>query len=182
MRTADGALISIEFLENDPGLSRHTEAILKNLRLLGLQATIRQLDPAQFAQRVREFDYDLISARFSMSLTPGESIKLLFGSEAAGTKGSRNLSGIADPAIDAMIEKVIAADTREEITTATRALDRLLRAGRYWIGAWHSAMHRYAYWDMFGRPGPFPPLAGSASASAAATWWLDAEKAKRIGR
>lgn len=182
MRTADGAAITVEFLESDPGLTRHTEAILKNLRLLGIGASIRQIDPAQYARRVQDFDYDLISARFSMSLTPGESIRLLFGSEAARINGSRNLAGIADPAIDAILEKIIAANTREEITIATRVLDRLLRAGRYWIGAWYSGSHRYAYWDMFGRPGPFPPLAGSASASAAATWWYDAEKARRIGK
>lgn len=182
LRLPDGTMLSIEFLEDDPSLNRHTTAFIKNLRLLGIEATIRVIDPAQFARRVQAFEFDLVMRRYSMSLTPGESLKLIFGSEAAATPASSNLAGIADPAIDAMIETIIAAKSRQEITIACRALDRLLRAGRYWVSSWYSGLHRFAYWDLYGQPGPFPPLAGDTGASAAATWWFDAEKAKRIGK
>lgn len=178
----DGTKMQIEFLEFDNAISRHTESIIKNLRLLGVEGSIRVIDPSQFQRRQQEFDYDLLSARFVMSMAPGESLRALFGSEAAKTNGSRNLAGIADPAADAMIGAIIAAKTREELTIAARALDRVLRAGHYWIPAWFSGEHFIAYWDMFGRPGPIPPLAQSPGSTAIATWWQDAEKARRLGR
>jgi microcin C transport system substrate-binding protein len=84
--------------------------------------------------------------------------------------------------VDSLIETIIAAKTREEITIAARALDRVLRAGRYWIPAWFTGEHFLAYWDMFERPGPIPALGGSPTAVAMATWWRDAAKAQRIGR
>ena len=120
--------------------------------------------------------------RYTMSLTPGESLRQAFGSETAKLVGSRNLAGVADPAIDAIIEKIIGARTREELTVATRVLDRLLRAGRYWVSAWYSAEHKIAWWDMFGMPGPIPPMAGSSDGAAAALWWVDAEKARKLGK
>ena len=179
---ADGTPLTIEFLEDDNSLSKHTEAFIKNLRLLGIRAEIRQVDATQFSQREREFDFDLLMRRFTMSLAPGESLRLFFGSRQASQPGSRNLAGIADPAVDAMIEQAIAAGTREEVTSAVRALDRLLRAGRYWVPAWYSGAHRYAYWDRFGQPGDLPAFGGSVGATAAAIWWHDADKAKAIGR
>lgn len=182
LRLPDGTLLSFEYLEYDGGLTKHVEAHIKNLRLLGIQASIRQVDSAQFQRRVQDFDFDVTSARFVMSLTPGDSLKIVFGSETAKTPGSRNLAGIADPAVDAMIERIIKANSREEINIAVRVLDRLLRAGRYWIPAWYGGDHKVAYWDMFGMPGPIPPLSGGAGAAALATWWVDAEKAKRIGK
>ncbi|MGL5446384.1 MAG: extracellular solute-binding protein [Rhabdaerophilum sp.] len=178
----DGTRMQIEFLEFDNAISRHTESIIKNLRLLGIEGNIRVIDPSQFQRRQQEFDFDLVSARFAMSMAPGESLRAVFGSEAAKTNGSRNLAGIADPVADAMISAIIAAKTREELNIAARALDRVLRAGHYWIPAWFSGEHFIAYWDMFGRPGPIPPLAQSPGSTAIATWWHDAEKAKRIGR
>lgn len=171
LHLADGTKLSFEFLETDTGLTKHVEAYIRTLRLLGVEARIRQVDPSQYQRRVQEFDFDVVSARFTMSLAPGESLNLLFSSRAAAQTGSRNLAGIRSPAIDTLIEQVIAAPTREAITPATRALDRALRAGHYWIPAWHSAEHKIAYWDRFERPGPMPPLAGSADGFATATWW-----------
>lgn len=182
MRLADGTPLSVEFLEDDNTLNKHTTGFVNNLRLIGIPASIRVIDPAQFARRRQDFDFDLVMQRYSMSLTPGESLRQAFGSETAKLVGSRNLAGVADPAIDAIIEKIIAAKTRPELTTATRVLDRLLRAGRYWVSAWHSAEHKIAWWDMFGMPGPIPPMAGSSDGAAASLWWHDAEKAKRIGK
>lgn len=178
----DGTKMQVEFLEFDNSLNRHSEAVIKNLRLLGIEGTIRVIDPSQFQRRQQEFDYDIVMARFVMSMSPGETLRTLFGSQAAKTVGSRNLAGIADPAVDAMIDAIIAANSREEITTAARALDRVLRAGRYWIPAWFRGDHFVAYWDMFERPGPMPALAGSPGSVAMATWWRDDAKAKRLGR
>ncbi len=103
------------------------------------------------------------------------------GSQAAKTNGSRNLAGIADPPVDSLIETIIAAKTREEITIAARALDRVLRAGRYWIPAWFTGEHFLAYWDMFERPGPIPAR-WFAHGCRHGDWWRDAAKAQRIGR
>jgi microcin C transport system substrate-binding protein len=182
LRLADGTRLTLEFLEFDGGLTKHVEAFGKNLRLLGIGFSIRQVDPSQYQRRVQDYDYDVVSARFVMSLTPGETLNTLFGSQAARTPSSRNLAGIADPSVDAMIGKVIAAKSKADITHAARALDRLLRAGRYWVPAWYAAEHKFAYWDMYTAPGPIPPLAGGASTTALATWWYDADKAKRIGK
>lgn len=92
--------------------------------------------------------------------------------------GSLNVAGIADPAVDAMVDAVLAADSRAELVTACRALDRVLRAGRYWIPMWYKPSHWLAYWDMFGKPATKPKY----DRGAPATWWYDAEKAQRIGR
>lgn len=182
MRLANGTLLDIEFLEDDNALNRHTTGFVNNLRLVGIDAAIRVIDPAQFARRVQDFDFDLVMRRYTMSLAPGESLKDIFGSDTANVVASRNLSGIADPAIDEMVGRAIAARTREELTTAVRVLDRLLRAGRYWVPAWSKPEHWIAYWDMFGMP-PYPPLAGStADGVAAGLWWHDPEKAKRVER
>ena len=174
----DGTPLNIEFLEDDPALNKHTTGFINALKLIGIQASIRTIDPAQFARRRQEFDFDIVMQRYTMSLAPGESLKLYFGSEAAKTAGSRNLAGISDPAVDAMIAHVIAASTRDEVQVAARALDRVLRAGRYWVPAWFGGEHKFAFWDLFARPGPIPALAGSIEGVAASTWWLDPEKAK----
>ncbi|MCA0423337.1 MAG: extracellular solute-binding protein [Proteobacteria bacterium] len=173
----DGRPFTIEFIEDEPTLNRHLQGFTKNLKLLGIDASIRVVDATQFQRRVEDFDFDLISRRFSMSETPGESLKAFFASETANTRASRNLAGIADPVVDALITKAIAAPTRAELTHAVRALDRVLRAGRYWVPAWYSGRHRIAYWDAFSRPATearygFNPLG---------LWWYDAEKAKKAG-
>jgi len=93
-------------------------------------------------------------------------------------KGSQNLAGISDPAIDAMVEAVIAAKTRPELTTACRALDRLIRAGRYWIPHWYKASHWVAYWDVFNHPSK-PPKYGRGAPE---TWWYERDKATKLER
>lgn len=178
----DGTPLTVEFLEDDPALNKHTTGFVNALKLIGITASIRTIDPAQFARRRQEFDFDIVMQRYTMSLAPGESLRLYFGSDAAKTVGSRNLAGIDDPAVDALITKVIAANTREEVQVAARALDRVLRAGRYWVPAWFGGEHKFAYWDLFGRPGDIPPLAGSLEGVAASTWWWDSEKAKKQGK
>jgi microcin C transport system substrate-binding protein len=172
----DGAPITIEFLIDEPGTQQHHAALIENLGVLGIGATLRVVDPAQYQLRVKSFDFDIVIQRMSFQSTPGETLRSYFGSEAAAKEGSYNLAGIADPAIDALIDDVIAAKTREELTTACRALDRVFRAGRYWISQWYAGVHRLAYWDQFG----FPPRQPRYFRGIPETWWYDAAKAAKL--
>jgi microcin C transport system substrate-binding protein len=151
---------------------------IKNLATVGIDATLRVVDPVQFRKRVDEFDFDITVNRFNFSTTPGDSLRNYFSSQSAKVNGSFNLAGISDPVVDALIEKIIQADTRGELTTACRALDRVIRAGRYWVPHWYLAAHRIAYWDMFG----FPPKKPGFERGIPSTWWYDQEKAAKLER
>jgi microcin C transport system substrate-binding protein len=173
---AQGEQLAIEFLLSEPSFQPHHAPFIKNLGVLGIDAKIRMVDPVQIQQRRNEFDFDVTIQRFGFSATPGDSLRSYFSSQAAGLKGSQNLAGIADPAIDAMIDRVIAAESPAELTSACRALDRLIRAGRYWIPHWYKATHWVAYWDTFGRPRTKPKYARGVLE----TWWYDPKKAAKI--
>ena len=112
----------------------------------------------QYRARVEDFDFDMTIERFSMSATPGDGMRPFFSSQAAKTKGSYNLAGIANPAIDALIEKIIGADNRADLTVACRAFDRVFRAGRYWVPQWYRTSHPLAYWDVFDHPAKLAAL------------------------
>ncbi|MCK0197116.1 extracellular solute-binding protein [Ancylobacter sp. 6x-1] len=163
-----GQPFTLEFLDDEGSLERHTAPFIKNLGTLGIAASFRVVDPAQYQQRLKEFDFDATVRRFSVSTLPGEALRAFFGSRAAATPGSNNLSGIASPAVDALVETVIAARSRDELRSACRALDRLLRAGRYWVPQWYSGQHRIAYWNVFARPDKPAPRYDRAIPS---SWW-----------
>src|SRR5262249_37786603 len=110
--------------------------------------------------------------RFAFSSTPGDSLRSYFSSQAAAMKGSQNLAGISDPVVDALIDKIIAADSRASLTTASRVLDRVIRTGRYWVPHWYTASH----WRVFGRPAAQPRYARGIPE----TWWYDRDKAAKI--
>jgi microcin C transport system substrate-binding protein len=165
--TPKGEAFTIEFLNNSTSFEPHHSAIISNLRRLGIEANMRLVDPAQFQLRLQTFDFDITVQRFSTSSTPGESLRSFFSSEATKMQGSRNLSGISDPAVDALIEKIVEAKTRQQLTFACRALDRVLRASHYWIPQWNKASHWIAYWDVFARPKEKPRY-GRAIPE---TWW-----------
>jgi microcin C transport system substrate-binding protein len=173
-----GVRITIEFLIEEPSFQPHHMPFIKNLATLGIDATLRIVDAAQMQKRRNDFDFDVGVQRVGFSSTPGDSLRSYFSSQAAKLKGSQNLAGIADPAIDAMIDRIIAAETRSALHTACRALDRLIRAGRYWIPHWYKASHWIAYWDMFGRPASKPKYARGILE----TWWYDRTKATKIDR
>jgi microcin C transport system substrate-binding protein len=172
----NGERISIEFLIEEPSFQPHHMPFIKNLNTLGIDASLRIIDPVQMQSRRNDFDFEVVIQRFGFSATPGDSLRSFFSSQAAALKGSQNLAGIADPAIDAMIDKIIAADSRAALHVACRALDRLIRAGRYWIPHWYKASHWIAYWDVFGRPATKPRYARGILE----TWWYDPEKAAKI--
>ncbi len=172
----DGTPISIEFLLDEPTFKPHHLTYIKNLQTIGFDATLRIVDPVQYRARVDDFDFDITVERLSFSATPGDSLRTYFSSQAARTKGTQNLAGIADPAVDALIDIAIGAKTRNELTTACRALDRVVRAGRYWIPHWYKASHRIAYWDVFGFPAARPRyFRGIPDA-----WWYDKDKAAKL--
>jgi microcin C transport system substrate-binding protein len=175
---AGGERISIEFLLDEPSFQPHHMTFIKNLGIIGIEASLRMVDPVQFRKRVDEFDFDLVVQRFGFSSTPGDSLRSYFSSQAAALKGSQNIAGIADPVIDALIDKIIAAESRAALVTACKVLDRVIRAGRYWIPHWYKASHWLAFWDVFGRPPQKPRYARGIPE----TWWYDRDKAAKLER
>jgi microcin C transport system substrate-binding protein len=173
-----GQQFTIEFLGDEPTFQPHHLPYIKNLGTLGIDATLRLVDPVQYRSRVDDFDFDLTVERFSFSATPGDSLRTFFSSQAAATKGTQNLAGIADPAVDTLVDIIIAAKTRDELTTACKALDRVIRAGRYWIPHWYKASHWIAYWDVFGYPASKPRYFRGIPE----TWWSDRDKAAKLGQ
>jgi microcin C transport system substrate-binding protein len=176
--TPQGEQISVEFLLDEPSFQPHHMPFIKNLGTLGIDATLRIVDPVQYRKRVDDFDFDLTVQRFGFSNTPGDSLRTFFSSQAAAMRGTQNLAGISDPVIDALIEKIIAADSRASLTTSCRVLDRVIRSGRYWVPHWYKPSHWLAYWDVFSRPATKPRYARGAPD----TWWYDRDKAAKLER
>jgi microcin C transport system substrate-binding protein len=174
--TPQGEPISVEFLLEESSLQPHHMPFIKNLGTLGIEANLRIVDPVQYRKRLDDFDFGLTVQRFSFSSTPGDSLRSYFSSQAATMRGSQNLAGISDPVIDALINKIIAADSRTSLGTACRVLDRVIRTGRYWVPHWYKASHWLAYWDVFGRPAIKPRYARGIPE----TWWYDQEKAAKV--
>ncbi|WFU24041.1 extracellular solute-binding protein [Bradyrhizobium sp. CB1717] len=173
-----GEVFKIEFLLDEPSFQPHHAPYIKNLGTLGIEASVRVVDAVQHKARQEDFDFDMTIQRFSMSATPGDAMRAFFSSQVANTKGSYNLAGVASPAIDAMVEKIMAADSREELTVACRAFDRLFRAGRYWVPQWYNKTHRLAYWDQFGHPQKLPRYANGVGAPD--IWWYDGARAAKL--
>jgi microcin C transport system substrate-binding protein len=173
---ADGTPFTIEFLIDEPSFQPHHMPLIRNLKVLGIDASLRIVDPVQYRARRDGFDFDITIDRFSFSSTPGDSLRSFFSSQTATLKGSNNLAGIADPAVDALIETIIAAPSRPALVTACRALDRVIRAGRYWISNWYKASHWIAYWDVFGRP----PAQPRYFRGIPEIWWYDSNKGAKI--
>jgi microcin C transport system substrate-binding protein len=174
--TPAGQPISVEFLIDEPSFQPHHMPFIKNLGTLGIEATLRVVDPVQYRKRLDDFDFDLTVQRMSFSSTPGDSLRSYFSSQAATLKGSQNLAGISDPVIDALIERIIEAPSRAALVRACKALDRVIRAGRYWVPHWYKPSHWLAFWDVFGRPATQPRYGRGVPE----TWWYDREKAAKI--
>ncbi|SDU46746.1 extracellular solute-binding protein [Stappia sp. ES.058] len=176
--TPDGAPFSFEILSNSPTFERVVLPYAKGLARLGIEASFRVVDPAQYQSRVNTYDFDVVSRRFPLSATLGEEIRQLWGSRAAETPGTTNLSGIRSPAVDALIDAALSAPSRERMIVAARALDRVLRAGYYWVPHWYKPVHTVAMWDLFARPGDPPAYDFRPELH----WWVDPQKAERLGK
>lgn len=178
--TPNGEVFKVEFLLDEPSFQPHHMPYIKNLGVLGIESRLRMVDAVQYKARTDDFDFDLTVMRLPAMTVPGDSFRAYFSSQAAKTKGSYNLAGIADPVIDALIENIIAANSRAELTVAARAFDRVHRAGRYWVPQWTRSVHPIAYWDLFGRPSNIPRYAPGVAAPD--IWWYDSDKAAKLGQ
>lgn len=178
LKNARGEPFELEFLTDAPTFERVIQPLVKNLKLLGIDARMRLVDSAQYEERLKDYDFDVTTRRFSMGETPGVELRAFFGSAAAAQPGSRNLSGVSSPAVDALIDRVVEAQSREELVTAARALDRVLMHGHYWIPQWYKAEHNLAVWDKFDRPAIKPRY----HRGVIRLWWEDAEKAAALAR
>jgi microcin C transport system substrate-binding protein len=174
----DGSPFTIEFLDDDPTFEPHHNAYINGLKTLGIEAEYRVVDATQYTERLKRFDYDVTVSRFAMALYPDEGILNFFHSDSAKRDGSNNLAGIADPVVDDLLKKLVRTRDWDDFLAVTRAVDRILRAGHYWVPHWHKGTHWIAFWDMFGRPETVPPY----DPSIIDTWWFDAERAKTIGK
>ncbi|MFV0475006.1 MAG: extracellular solute-binding protein, partial [Pikeienuella sp.] len=177
-RNAAGEALTIEFLDDSPSFERITGPFIKNLTQLGVEATMRTVDAAQFQARTKNYDFDVTIARLPMQPTPGVELWNLFGAEAAAAPDSLNLSGVANPAVDALIEAVIAAKTAEDHAAAVSALDRALRALHIWVPQWSKASHTVAGWDRYGRPAMNPPSARGI----VDLWWVVPARDAKTGQ
>ncbi len=170
-RNAAGQTLRLEFLNDSQTFDRVINPYVENLRRAGIDAIHTRVDHAQSVNRERAYDFDITTAQLPMSFLPGSALMQFFGSETADIS-TRNLMGLRSEAVDRLIEIVLAAETREEMTHATRALDRVLRAYHFRVPQWFKATHTVAYYDMYEYPDPLPPYARGELDF----WWYNAEK------
>ncbi|GED22540.1 extracellular solute-binding protein [Halomonas halmophila] len=170
-----GEPLHIEVLLYDTRFERVVQPLLQNLERLGIQGNIRVVDVNQYLNRLRNFDFDIIVGSFPQSASPGNEQREYWGSNYADVPRSRNLIGLQSPVIDDLVEKLVAADTRSELDTAARALDRVLRWGFYVIPQWHLPATRLAFWDKLAWKEPFPQYSLDLDA-----WWIDPQRAREV--
>lgn len=173
-----GKLVTVEILVDDPGFERISLFFKPSLERIGVTTSIRMVDSAQFESRERSFDYDIVTHTWGESLSPGNEQREYWGSQAAEVSGSQNLIGIKNPAVDALIDRIIFAKSRAELVAATKALDRVLLWNFYVVPQYSYPYARYARWDRFSHA-ELPKYARSGLPS---LWWFDADKAARIGK
>jgi microcin C transport system substrate-binding protein len=172
-----GEPFSVELLVQDPSFERIMLFYKPSLERIGITVTVRTVDASQYENRLRQWDYDIITASWGQSLSPGNEQRGFWGSQAADIPGSRNLVGIMNPAIDTLIERVIFAKDRDNLVAVTKALDRVLLWNHYVVPQWTYGKQRTARWDRFGHPETMPKYGAAAFPT---IWWWDAEKAAKV--
>ncbi|HXD46374.1 MAG TPA: extracellular solute-binding protein [Pseudolabrys sp.] len=175
--TKTGEALTVEFLVEDPATERFVLFYKPSLERIGIGVSVRTVDSAQYENRLRQWDFDIIVTNWGESLSPGNEQRGYWGSQAADIPGSRNLVGIKNPAIDAMIERVIFAKSREELVAATKALDRVLLWNFYVVPQWTYSFQRTARWDRFSHPETMPKYGAAAFPT---IWWWDKDKAAKV--
>ena len=176
---AAGKQVAVEILVQDPSAERMGLFYKPSLERIGVTTSIRVVDDAQYQNRIRSFDFDIIMDVWPESLSPGNEQREFWGSQAADVPGSKNTIGIKNPAVDALIDKVIFAKDRAGLVAATKALDRVLLWNFYVVPQFTYGFSRYARWDRFSHAEPLPKYGRSGLP---ALWWFDADKAARIGK
>ncbi len=179
LQNTAGEVLTLEFLIRAPVFERILGNYTENLKKVGIETSIRLVDPSQFQSRLETYDFDIVgmAARFGASPT-AESLRFFLHSESADRNGTRNYPGIRSPVIDGLIEEMKTVSSRKELTDILMAIDRVLRSMHLWIPNWYAANHRVAFWDMFGWKEPKPDY----SFAPEALWWFDENKAKAIGK
>ncbi len=170
-----GAPMEFEILLSNPGFERVVLPFKENLDQLGVVATVRTVDTAQYQSRMDEFDFDMTVASWGQSLSPGNEQRDFWSSEAADTPGSRNYVGVSDPVVDELIALIISAPGRQSLIARTHALDRVLLWSHYVVPNWYLSAYRVIYWNKFGAPEARPKYDLGFE-----TWWIDAEKAATL--
>ena len=173
----DGKHFEFEFLIVSPSVERIALAFQKTLEILGITMNVRTVDSSQYQARLLNYDFDMIKASWNVSLSPGNEQQFYYGSEVGKKEGSRNYAGVDSEVVDFLIEQLVGAKTREELTTAIHALDRVLLWNHYVIPLYHSNTDRIGYWNMFDFP-EIIPLYGIVIES----WWIDQEKVKKLNK
>ncbi|MBB4285769.1 extracellular solute-binding protein [Roseospira goensis] len=175
MTHPDKGPLSFEILLYGVTFERVALPFVQNLERLGVKARVRTVDTAQFLNRINAFDYDMAITSWGQSDSPGNEQREFWSSATADVEGSRNLAGIADPVVDALIERVIQAHSRAELETAVHALDRVLQWSFLVVPHWHIEYDRLVFWDKFGRPAVTPSQGTQVTA-----WWVDPAKAEAL--
>ncbi|MCR8548135.1 extracellular solute-binding protein [Salipiger sp. P9] len=177
-RYKDGARLTIEVLNDSPSFERIINPYIENLKRLGIEAKANRVDAAEAQEREKNFEYDIVTQRFAMSQTPGDELRSVFGSETADVPGSANVAGLKNEGVDTLIRVIADAKSREELTTAVHALDRVLRAMHIWAPQWYKGVHNIAYLDLYDRPyTDTPPPYGLGVMS---LWWWNEDKAAKL--
>jgi microcin C transport system substrate-binding protein len=169
--------LTVEFLVEDPATERFVLFYKPSLERIGIGVSVRSVDAAQYENRLRQWDYDIVVASWAESLSPGNEQRNYWSSQAADVPGSRNLIGIKNPAVDELINRVVFAKSREELVAATKALDRVLLWNFYVVPQWTYTFQRTARWDRFGHPETMPKYGQAAFPN---IWWWDKEKAAKV--
>jgi microcin C transport system substrate-binding protein len=169
--------LQVELLVEQPAFERVMLFFKPSLERIGMAVSVRTIDSSQYENRLRQWDFDIITTSWPQSLSPGNEQRGFWGSQAADQPGSRNLIGIKNPAVDTLIDRVIFAKSRAELVAATRALDRVLLWNFYVVPQWTYGKQRTARWDRFGHPETMPKYGASAFPS---IWWWDAAKAAKV--
>jgi microcin C transport system substrate-binding protein len=175
MRRKDGKLLRVEFLNDSQTFDRVINPYVENLRRAGIDAVHIRVDQAEATNRERSYDFDIMTDQFPMGYIPGAGLKQYFGSETADSSVFNSM-GLKSEAVDALVDHIIGAETQEDLETGVTALDRVLRAERFWVPQWFKNKHTVAYFDMYEYPDPLPPYAlGNLD-----FWWYNAEKAQAL--
>lgn len=176
-RNAEGEKLSVEILYFSPSFARIHEPYVENLKRIGVDAQTKKVDSATYSNLLETFDFEMITQSIGTSLAPGLGLRQWFNSSGVDTNtGNRNLAGFSNPAVDALVERVIASDSREELVLNTRALDRAMRSLKWTVPQWFKDVHTVAYWDMYDHPETIPPFALGAFS----WWWYNEEKAAKL--
>jgi len=175
---ASGTQLSFEILLNGPTIEPVATSWQTNLKSIGIDASIRTVDSAEYINRVRSRDFDTTYNGWTQSLSPGNEQNFFWGSKAAGDPGSSNYAGVADPGVDALINDVIFAKDRDALVAATHALDRVLLANAYVVPSYSNRKERVAYWDRFSHSDTLPKY----SIGFPDIWWYDEAKAEKTGK